>query len=326
MVKYKKIEGFTDEEFNELAHPITRKLINKFFRQSQRSPKTDEQYKSALYIFVKYVYDELDNEPITKLKARDALEYQNYLFELGLSKNAVKVKRYAISSLYNYITAFWSEEYPEAKNIFTKAIQPIGAGNKKEKEVLSRKDIDKLVEHLTEKEDWQKLTYLLFTYFSACRREEARQLKKEVAGYEYFVNPKGDVKNFYMTHPIRAKGKGREGTIRKFQFNHATMIALRKWLEVRGEDDCEFVFVSKIKGEIKQVAPETFNVWCRGFGDIVGKSVHPHMLRRSRATNGVVEEGHDIKHLQKLLGHASSATTEIYVIRDDSNDLDGLFE
>ena len=39
----------------------------------------------------------------------------------------------------------------------------------------------------------------------------------------------------------------------------------------------------------------------------------------------VVEEGMDIKLAQKLLGHESSETTEIYVIRDDTDELDDLY-
>lgn len=325
MASYRKVVGFTDEEFEEFVHPTTKKLIKQFLRQPNRSPKTNIQYKSSLYIFAKYIHDELDNLPITRLKPRDALSYQNYLLEKGLSSSAVKVKKYSISSLYNYITSFWEDEYPEARNIFTKAIPSTGTQAVKEKVALTEAEIDKLVETLTEREDWQKLTYLLFTYFSGCRREESRQLKKEVSDYSLFVNANGDEKNFYMTHTMRAKGRGSEGKRRKFQFNEETMISLKKWLEVRGEDDCEYVFVSKFKGTIRQVSAETFNVWCDKFGEILGKDVHPHMLRRSRATIGVVTDGHDIKALQKLLGHESASTTELYVVRDDSDDTDALF-
>ncbi len=69
-----------------------------------------------------------------------------------------------------------------------------------------------------------------------------------------------------------------------------------------------------------------FNHWCTNiFSKMLGVRVHPHLLRSSRATHAVVEEGKDIKAVQKLLGHASTETTEIYVVRDDSEDLDDLF-
>jgi len=327
----KKIEEVSKEFWEDIVNEKNKELIEAFLDQGHLSDATLKQYESALKIFAKWVYDnhfskrDGEEKKIPDLKPRDALKYQNWLISLGLSASAIKFKRSAVSSLCNFIEVYYNDEYPLFRNIFTKAIPNVAKVSKKEKVPLTTKEIDKLIKELKKREEWQKLAYLLYSYSTGCRREESRQLLKEVGTYTYHVDQKGNVKKYYKTHDIRAKGKGKEGKVRSFTFDDKTMEAITKWLEVRGEDDCPYLFVSKSKDGYRQISANAFNLWCEDFSEILGKKVHPHLLRSSRATNAVIEEGLDIKKVQKLLGHESSQTTEIYVVRDDSDDLDDLY-
>ena len=330
----KKIDEVTAQFWDSEVDETNKMLIESFLEQERLSDRTLQQYRSALKIFAKWVHDNCipkGKALITSLKPRDALKYQDWLIKKGLSSSGVRFKRSVVSSLCDYIALYWADEYPQFRNIYSKAIKPVASAKKKEKIPLTMKELEKISKELTKKEDWQKLAYLWYTYVTGCRREESRQLLKEVINYPKAQNKEGKNKKYYLTHPIRAKGEGKTGKVRRFKFDDRAMKAIRKWIEFRAtlvdEDNCDHVFVSKKNGEFQQLSPNTFNAWCDYFSQILGgKHVHPHLLRSSRATNAVMEEGIDIKKVQQMLGHNSSETTEIYIVRDDEDDDDDLYD
>jgi site-specific recombinase XerC len=130
----------------------------------------------------------------------------------------------------------------------------------------------------------------------------------------------------YLTEDIRCKGRGKIGKIRKLQFDQGAMDAIKKWLEVRGEDDCPYMLCTKYAGKVNQVGESTLNNWCsKDFAEIIGRRMNPHAIRSSRATTSVVEDGKSIESVKNLLGHENTETTRIYVIRDEEEDTDELF-
>ena len=75
-----------------------------------------------------------------------------------------------------------------------------------------------------------------------------------------------------------------------------------------------------------KIGYSAFNDWCiNEFSEIVGRRTTPHNFRRSRATNLVCYDHRALETAQKLLGHESSETTQMYVIREDTEDADEAF-
>jgi integrase len=318
-----KMSEVTDEQWDSV-NKNNRERVEEFLRESiQLSPQTLNQYTSALRMFFYWIKENCEDKDFWKIKGRDFLLFQNSLTRRGLSSSAVRFKRSAVSSFNNYIETYYEDVYEFFRNYVTKKIPSPPQVLIHEKDPLTLEEYDKLCVELATQELWQPLAYLIVSFSTGARRNEVRQLLKEIINYEPKIVGESKI---YQTHDIRCKGKGVAGKIRKLQMDEIAVDAIRKWLSARGDDNCPYVFVAKSGDEYRQISPEALNRWCSSiFEKIVGRRVHPHQIRETRATTMVMEQGKDIKIAQKLLGHNSSLTTEIYIIRKDENDSDEAF-
>lgn len=334
----KRSDEITDEMWSEVLE-FNRNMVQEYLEnQADLSVKSKIGYESGLKIFFYWVKEHLGNKSCLDIKKKEFVRYLNWLTNRGMSDSGIKFKKSCVSTFCNYIMMMYEEEYPTFRSFVTSEMKVVKTGNVYEKVPLTPDEYIHLCEELEKREEWQKLAYLTFTYSTGCRREETRQLLKEVINYqpkekEITVcdedgNKKTVTSKYYLTHTIRCKGASIVGKPRKLKFNEDAMYWLKKWIEVRGEDDCPYVFVVKRKdkntGEIKtkQVCEGVFNDWCKGlFTEIVGRRVHPHLFRESRATNLVVYEHKSPEVAQKLLGHNDVSTTKNhYIIMDSADD------
>lgn len=331
MGSYRRVFGFKEDEYREKVHPDDQELVDDFLgQQSHLSDQTIKQYRSNLMIFLKWNHDKNRNKRLIELKPRDGLRFQNYMLNLGLSTSIIKLRRSTVSSFYGYVEVFWPDEYPDVRNIYSQAVPTVGNRAKNEKEPLTLEEVEKITKELEKREEWQKLAYFWFSIGSGARREEVRQIKKEVSTYDKFERD-GEQKNYYLSNKVRAKGQGREGKIRRHYITEEAMKYIKKWVDYREENypydesDYLFVTINMTREEVSQVSAGMFNVWCNEFSEhIDGKRVFPHLLRSTRATL-LSEEGVDIRAIQQLLGHADASTTQIYIVSDD-DEIDDIFE
>ncbi len=290
-----KIPEVTDVQWASINQK-NRKIVEEFLKESiQLSDQTLSQYTSALRIYFCYIKDNCEDKDFDKIKSKDFLLYQNYLTRRGLSSSAVRLKRAAVSSLNSYIETYYEEL--NFRSYITKKISAPTSAFVNEKNPPTLEEYSLMCKELEKLEMWQHLAYLKFTFSTGCRRAESIQLLKEV---------------------INAEKQEKEIKVKDENGN--------EWMEIRGNDDCPYVFVSKHNHVVKQLNPATLNLWGTTiFTKLLGRRFHPHILRESRATSLVVEQGRDIKVVQKLLGHESSQTSELYVIRDDEDMSDEAF-
>lgn len=335
MVKLPPITQEEWEKCNEWNRNIMEEFLANSFHLSQKSKKA---YRSNLMIWFNWVRQNLRDKPQYEIKPLDYLKYQSWLLSMGHSSSDVDSKRAAISSLCNYIEMYYLDEFPNFRTCIARGMSRPVKKLVHEKEPPTKEEMEMLFRALEEREDWQKLAYLRYTYDTGCRRAESIQLLKEVVNYkpiEKTVKVKdenGDEKEvaikYYRSNQTRCKGRGETGKVRRLIFSQETMDAIKKWLDYRGEDDCPYVFVSRQNGEVQQLSESALNKWSSGlFTQLLGRRFHPHILREARATIGVVEDGKSAEAMQKLLGHESVETTvNHYIIKeDDDDDIDELF-
>lgn len=327
----KRSDSITDEMWAEVCE-FNRNMVNEYLEdQTDLSIKTKIAYTSGLRIFFYWVKENLDNKKCIEIKKKEFVKYLNWLTNRGFSESGIKFKKSCVSAFCNYVMMMYEDEYPMFRSFVTSEMKVVKTGNVFDKEPLTPDEIIKLCDRLEEMGEWQKIAYVLFSYSTGCRRAEARQLLKEVITYPasekeivyYDENGKEckGISKSYQTHKIRCKGASIVGKVRKLKFDQKTMDALKKWLEIRGDDECPYVFVTKTKDGYTQISESGFNNWCDLFTEIIGRRVHPHMFRESRATNLVVYEHKSSKVAQKLLGHNDVSTTENhYIVNPNADD------
>lgn len=327
MSSHQKIRPVTDEEWKKVD-VYNRKLTKEWLEQAHLSPQTLKQYRSSIQIFFRWVMENCDNVPLHELRPRNALQYQNWLMGLGLSSSSVKFRRSSVSSICGYVELYYSDVYPLFRNIYSKQIPNPAKETVHKKHPLTREELDNLIATLKENEDWQELAYLMFSFASGGRRSEIIQITKDVVNNKRAYDRKNDKElDYYVIPHIRGKGKGKAGKPISLIFDEPAREAALKWLEIRKEDDEPAMFVRKFKdGTVAPLNASAFNEWCSvKFSNIIGRRFHPHLIRSSRATIASQEENVDIKHIQKLLNHNDSSTTEIYIVKEEDDSFEGLF-
>lgn len=327
----KKIEPITQEQW-EQCDKFNREIVDEFisnsFHLSQQSKKV---YRSNLMIWFNWVRINLKNKPQYQIKPKDYLRFQSWLISMGHSSSDISNKRAAISSLCNYIELYYLDDYPEFRSCIVKGMSKPESKFVHEKIPPTKDEMNMLFDELEEREEWQKLAYLKYTYDTGCRRAESIQLLKEVVDYSPIVKEKKYIDDdgneqvttikYYRSNSTRCKGRGETGKVRKLVFTEDTMNYIKKWLAERGDDDCPYVFVSSKNGKRQQISDSALNKWGSGiFSEILGRRFHPHILREARATNSVIEDGKSIESVKALLGHESTDTTRIYVISDEEDE------
>lgn len=240
------------------------------------SDNTVRNYVACFESFINYYYD---IEPLN-LNENDVRKYLQKLIQEGKSNSYINLTINSIKFFYEIVHGLPNRFYTIERPIKEKQLP----------NVLSKEEIVKIINN-TNNIKHKCIVGLL--YSSGLRRSELLNLKVTDIDSKRMVviikNAKGNKDRISVLSPSILKD------LKAYYLAYRPKVYL-----FEGVGGSQYSVTSVIK--ILSAAAKKAGIH---------KKVTPHMLRHSFATH-LLENGTDIRHIQILLGHSSTKTTEIY--------------
>ncbi|MCD3340478.1 integrase, partial [Clostridium botulinum C/D] len=156
---------------------------------------------------------------------RDIMKYQNYMLnKMNLSSNRIRRLRSAISSMSNFIEAMLDDEYPNYRNIVNKIPAPVKQAVR-EKSIFEDEEIQKLLDYLVDKKQYQKACVLALAWASGSRKSELLRFP-----VSYFIPENIKYGSLYKTpEKIKTKGRGSKG---KMIYRYVLISKFQQYLDL----------------------------------------------------------------------------------------------
>lgn len=294
----------------ELFFSKTRDYLDTFLdRQCGKSAHTIKAYRDALTIFRRYVHDE-KGFSIAKFQFTDCT--RNFVLDFLIY---LKDKKYAESSCNQRLSAIKSYLWYVSDDDIR--LQPIALSVsrvpllKEPKLIRSTIGKEALAALLSAPADTKigirDRTMMILMYDSAIRLEELLGMK--ISDLNFITE------NSY----IRIHGKGDKERI--VAITNKTVKHLQLYMSyyhAGSPDRNRPFFYTVIKNKMHAMSPGNVERIINKYADKIRKDysdlptrIHPHMLRRTRATN-LYQDGVELELVSRILGHSSTQTTRIY--------------
>ncbi|MFH1802070.1 MAG: site-specific tyrosine recombinase/integron integrase [archaeon] len=205
-------------------------------------------------------------------------DVKSYLLAQDLSVNSMRLQ-------YASLKFFFKEILKEP---FTTEEIPI---KKKEKTLPKVISAEKIKEMINSTDNLKHQLVLKLLYSSGLRLQELINLKRSDMDFDRNI-----------IHVRKGKGKKDRITL----MSESLKLDLLKYYS-KNTFKTDYIFEGR-KGKYTKKSVQKV---LHQLGNKIGIKVTPHMLRHSFATH-LLEQGTDIRHIQKLLGHSDLSTTEIY--------------
>ena len=265
----------------KLFFSLTYEFLEVYMRiQMLRSPATIESYRDALTVFRRYLRDELhmrvDSFGFADCTRDLVMGFMEHLSAVG---NKPGTRNQRLAAIKSYL---WFAAEKDMALLLLDAPPNTRIG-------------------------MRDRTILILLYDSAARLDEILSLRKA----DLFLSTGSPC--------IRVVGKGQKERV--IGLTERTSTHLKQYLSVFHTKDTEatdLLFYTTIRGKTGKMSEANVERLLKKYAAQVRETypdiperVHPHMLRRTRAT-GLYRDGVDLSIISRFLGHAQLETTRIY--------------
>ena len=313
----------TKESNHALFFSLTWDFLNEYLpKQAGHSTDTVESYRDSLTLFRRFL-TEAQHKSLAKFKVSDCTKdcvysFREHLLQGGSKPSTVNVRITAIRTYLNY--AADKDISVQSVALAISQIKPLKKIHK-EKEVLSEEALAAIFSAPPHtKMGLRDRTILITLYDSAVRLSELLRIRI------------GDM-NLDGEYPYTfIHGKGNKE--RMVQLTEKSVDHLKEYIRVFHPIPSRdaFLFSTTIKdntdkmssGNVQRILKQYSDIARQSFADIP-QSVHPHMLRRTRATN-LYQDGVAIELVSTVLGHARVETTKLHYAKPSVRQLRDALE
>ena len=311
MARKTRVNDITNAELLAQVNPENMRLTRDFLdylASTQKSQTTISVYRNDLEIAWVWCFKNIGNKFFVNWTKRDVVAFQNYLVnENGNSPARVRRVKATLSSLSNFIECVLDDEYPAFRNIIRKIenppLQPV-----REKTVWEDSELEKLLDTLTEKKEYEKACMIALAMYSGRRKAELCRFRVSDFDDAHLVCDGA----LYKSSPIKSKGRGGGKYINCYTLAKKFKPYLDRWLEYRKENgiESEWLFPSRSDPSV-QMSISTVSAWSDEFSKLTGRDFYMHSLRHSFTTN-LVRAGIPDNVIQAIVSWESADMVRTY--------------
>ena len=319
---------FTEEAWSKVSDE-NKDILDDYSMELEvqgKAPKTIYQYQTDIKGFLCWNAEHNRDKYLLDLKRKDFVKFQ-----LGQTRNGTsnaRINRFQ-SSLRNMLQycVMEEDEYPDYQINPMAMIKGLEKKSVRDIYFLTDKQVSYLISKFVQKGKLQIALWVSMSYDTGARRNEILQINK---------------KNI-LTKNYTNEVTGKRGKHFRLIYSNRTKIIAKHWLDMRGEDDVESLWVLGKGASRHAVKYSTFYDWAIMCGKLLnevdGKDYKfgPHTFRHTaleRFSDGThyyarhelgKSEGMDINLLKTIAHHSDISTTQSYLQDKSTKEIEKAF-